>query len=1224
MIETTSLHRQSIRWRWVLCTLALVAMGAMITPVHADDHPPLNILYISPYARDLPSQIATEDGLDRVLGYRSGGRNNVFIEYLDTIRLPLADSEAALAGFIATKYARVHLDAVISSGWTAASFISRNASKFSGARRIYADVSSLDLDTLRQNDAVAEVVLGQSDFGKSLGEALALSGATRVYVVGESTSPTGKIRLAAFRKAVADLPSSTSVEYLLDLKLTDLLERSATLPKGAMIYYLLTFGDGEGRVMRPYDVVSQLSQRASAPIFSQWESLMGSGIVGGYMLSAESVGRSIGAVVLGGVPDINNSFVHVYDWRQIERWRLQANALPTDGIIQFRQPGIFDLYPRQISGIAVAIVSLVGLLIFLARVLMERNLALAAGLEDRAKLAALTDDLNSRIAERTQDLFRTRHIQAFAAEVSRGFLVSTQPDDAFARLVSGIIRITNSEFAFLGHALFDGEGEPYLLTRAISNSAGDAETRALLASQPTRMEFHNLDTLFGHTLKTGEAVFSDNPETDPRSGGLPPGHPPLRNYMGVPLYFEDTMVGMVGIANRDGGFSQQLANEMEAVWAAAAGILHAARKDEDRKRVDAKIRILSRAVEASPSLIIITDREGLIQYVNPRFSEVTGYELEESSGQTPSKLTFDDSCSDIYTKFLHALNLGQPWRGEVRNRKKDGTYYVADVSIAPISDDIGGISHFVIIQEDVTETLMAHEALAANEKRFRELVESAGSTFHFYSLAPDCSYLYASPNCVDWFGVDQESIVGKDWVDIARWSDESIGKMLRALQECQRGTIPTPVSLEFYLNGTSHHLISYPHPVKDTRGRVIKIEGLAVDVTERTKLERRLQVAVVEAESANQAKSDFLSSMSHELRTPLNAILGFAQMLDYSPKEPLSVSQKKCVDRILKGGQHLLEIINDILDLAKIESGRIDLHMEDIAFGDLVEECRSFVLPLAERQGIAIHIASFTDLTVRADYTRLKQVLFNLISNAIKYNRPNGRVDISCEPQSDSKVVVVVTDTGIGIPEREKSEIFQPFSRLGQESSGIEGTGIGLTITKRLVEAMNGSLDFTSTVGEGSVFRVTMPTSATASHSKDLLPAISRMPLDEIRGRALYVEDNPANIELMEMVFSRLPNVGLLTALCGERGLRLARITKPDLIILDINLPGMGGYEILQRLRDMDETKSTPVFAVTAAATQLDIERGCNAGFDKYMTKPYAIEALIDALREVFHGDSSK
>ncbi len=405
-------------------------------------------------------------------------------------------------------------------------------------------------------------------------------------------------------------------------------------------------------------------------------------------------------------------------------------------------------------------------------------------------------------------------------------------------------------------------------------------------------------------------------------------------------------------------------------------------------------------------------------------------------------------------------------------------------------------------------------------------------------------------------------------------------------------------------------------PSRDEMGVVIAaFNTMNSQIATRT---RELTEARGIAENASSAKTEFLANMSHELRTPLNAVIGFAQMLDYNPNEPLTAIQKKCMNRILKGGQHLLDLITDILDLSKIEAGRIDLSIETIVLGDLLEECRSYVSPLAQRHDISFHVAPCPKVSVTADYTRLKQVFLNLFSNAIKYNVPGGRVDVSCVSPGDGKISIIVADTGIGIPDDKRDDLFKPFSRLGQEGSAIEGTGIGLTITKRLLDMMNGSIDFDSVVGKGTTFHVDLSSAQSVGSVADSSPKVSPEAAADLLGTVVYVEDNPANIELMEMVFSRLGTVRLLTAPCGELGIDLVRDNRPNLVILDLNLPGMDGYEILRRLRAAPQTRPIPIFALTASATGRDIRKGLDAGFDRYLTKPFAIDALVDAMREVF------
>ncbi|MGF6273623.1 signal transduction histidine kinase/ActR/RegA family two-component response regulator [Massilia sp. UYP11] len=392
--------------------------------------------------------------------------------------------------------------------------------------------------------------------------------------------------------------------------------------------------------------------------------------------------------------------------------------------------------------------------------------------------------------------------------------------------------------------------------------------------------------------------------------------------------------------------------------------------------------------------------------------------------------------------------------------------------------------------------------------------------------------------------------------------------------------------------------------------------------------ERTLQLALANAElananeearSANQAKSAFLSSMSHELRTPLNAILGFAQILT-SDKLPSTLEQKKeFANHILKSGRHLLTLINEILDLAKVESGTITLSMEPVALSTMLLEVRTMIEPIAATRKVRALFPEVDGAVVMADRTRLKQVLLNLLSNAVKYNREEGAVVVSCEQSGPQRLRLSVRDTGLGLNPEQLANLFQPFNRLGQEAGAHEGTGIGLVVTKRLVELMGGEIGVTSSRGVGSVFWIELASTAPlASAPPERGPQAETAPgapSAECAPRlVLYVEDNPANLRLVEQIFAFRPDLRLLAAADGHLGLELARAHRPDAILMDLNLPGMGGFEVLRQLRADPATTWIPVIALTANAMPHDIERGMAAGFCRYLTKPIDIDKFTEAI----------
>jgi signal transduction histidine kinase/ActR/RegA family two-component response regulator len=383
-------------------------------------------------------------------------------------------------------------------------------------------------------------------------------------------------------------------------------------------------------------------------------------------------------------------------------------------------------------------------------------------------------------------------------------------------------------------------------------------------------------------------------------------------------------------------------------------------------------------------------------------------------------------------------------------------------------------------------------------------------------------------------------------------------------------------------------------------------------VRERT---RELVAARDAAETANRAKSEFLSSMSHELRTPMNAILGFAQLLELDAS--LCGRPRAFVDEILRAGHHLLQLINEVLDLAQVESGRLTLSPEPLRLHELLQEVQALVQPLARQREVTLAPLAMVGLVVNADRLRLKQVLLNLLSNAVKYNRAGGQARIEAQALDGGAVRITVVDTGIGITEQERPQLFQPFSRLGNDSRVMEGTGIGLSISERLVRLMGGRIGVESTPGVGSAFWIEVPSAllAEAPQARATKPAAAATPAPGSVARVLYVEDNPANLRLVEQIVERHAGVVLLSAPSGGLGLELARAHRPDLLLLDIHLPDIDGFKVLAELRADAATRHLPVVAVTAQAMPDEVRRVKAAGFDDYLAKPLDL-ARFDALLE--------
>ncbi|MDP1672262.1 MAG: ATP-binding protein [Burkholderiales bacterium] len=393
---------------------------------------------------------------------------------------------------------------------------------------------------------------------------------------------------------------------------------------------------------------------------------------------------------------------------------------------------------------------------------------------------------------------------------------------------------------------------------------------------------------------------------------------------------------------------------------------------------------------------------------------------------------------------------------------------------------------------------------------------------------------------------------------------------------------------------------------------------IGTDNSARKTAESKLNDAMAAAERANRAKTDFLSSMSHELRTPLNAILGFAQLME-SGTPPPTLTQKRNLEQILKAGWYLLELINEILDLALIESGNVTFSREPVSLAELMLECRAMIEPQAHKRGIVMTFPQFeTPLFLNADRTRLKQVLINLLFNAIKYNRQDGRVMVECKPGADDRVRISISDTGAGLTPQQLAQLFQPFNRLGRQAGAEEGTGIGLVVTKRLVELMGGIIGVDSTAGTGSTFWVELLHAEAPRlvfrEADNAVLARTPAPEGAPRRTVLYVEDNPANLELVEQLISRRPELHLLSAADGTLGVEFARAYLPDVILMDINLPGISGVEAMQILRADPSTAHIPIIALSANAVSRDIEKALEAGFFNYLTKPIKVDQFTEAL----------
>jgi PAS domain S-box-containing protein len=559
--------------------------------------------------------------------------------------------------------------------------------------------------------------------------------------------------------------------------------------------------------------------------------------------------------------------------------------------------------------------------------------------------------------------------------------------------------------------------------------------------------------------------------------------------------------------------------------------------------------------------------------------------------------------------------------------RKDGSRFPAVVSVTALRDDLGKIIGYLLIGTDNTARKQVEAEQKQLDQRLRDqqfytrsLIES--NIDALITTDPAGIITDVNKQMEALTGCTRDELIGAPFKNYFTDPEQAEAGIKRVLSESK----VTDYELTARARDGNETVVSYNATTFHDRDR--KLQGVfaaARDVTERKRFERALQENNVElerakaaAEKANLAKSDFLSSMSHELRSPLNAILGFAQLIN-SDSPPPTPTQTASIDQILHAGWYLLELINEILDLAQIESGKLALSREPTSLSEVMLECQAMIEPQAQLRGIAMTfpepaIPYFVD----ADRTRLKQVLINLLSNAIKYNQANGTVIVDYTTSTPDRLRVSVRDSGAGLSPDMLGQLFQPFNRLGRETSREEGTGIGLVMSKRLVELMGGTIGVASTVGSGSVFWFELNAVSAPHLAADLAApaAITRAPVQPgvALRTLLYIEDNPANLKLIEQLIDRRPDMRLLVAGDGDLGIQLARANLPEVILMDINLPGISGIEALKILSEDPETAHIPVVALSANAMPRDVEKGLQAGFFRYLTKPIKVNEFMDTL----------
>ena len=621
--------------------------------------------------------------------------------------------------------------------------------------------------------------------------------------------------------------------------------------------------------------------------------------------------------------------------------------------------------------------------------------------------------------------------------------------------------------------------------------------------------------------------------------------------------------------------------------------------------------------EGAPIGMAIVALDERFLQVNTAFCKMVGYSNEELRERTAEDITFGEDIGPGRQLAQNLLHGTARHTGDKRYVHKNGTILWVSRTASVIRDENGEAQHFLLMVEDISER-KEHEAVLQESRAELQAALHANQLIMDNSQDVICTvdgqgrFLSLNAACEELWGYQPDELVGRRYIDFVHAEDrpktEAAAKELMAT-----GKITDFVNRYVRKDRTLVDVLW--SATWSTKDRIMFC--VAHDVTDRARIEKALREAKEEADRANHAKSDFLSRMSHELRTPLNSILGFGQLLDrQSPTD----SQRPRIRYILSAGRHLLNLINEVLDISRIEAGNLQLSLEAVCVEEAISEALDLMRPLAAERSIELATSSSLEsLTyVLADRQRLKQVLLNLLSNGVKYTAINGTITLSFAQTDKGLMRITVRDTGAGIPVEKLARLFTPFDRLGAEQSTVEGTGLGLALCQRLVQAMHGVIGANSTLGSGSAFwlelpRAESPLQTLATPRSGTAPKQSS---EEDSRRILYIEDNFSNVTLVEQMLAERPALELMTAMQGRVGVELARKHAPDLILLDLHLPDLPGWQVLAQLKSDRLTREIPVIVISADATAPQIKRLLSAGARAYLTKPIDIEKFFCIIDE--------
>jgi PAS domain S-box-containing protein len=773
----------------------------------------------------------------------------------------------------------------------------------------------------------------------------------------------------------------------------------------------------------------------------------------------------------------------------------------------------------------------------------------------------------------------------------------------FKQMLNQVLLVTKSEYGFIGEVKFIN-GAPLLKTYAITDISWNKETSEFYKKHEEQgMEFTNPETLFGYTLKTGEAVISNDPSSDPRSGGRPHGHPPMLHYMGLPVKDKsNALIGMVGVANKPGGYNQEDVDFLEPILSLCSAFIISMKATESKSFFSDTLEAYRNAID-SHAIVSVTDSKGIITYVNDKFCELSQYSSNELIGKTHRIINSGFHPKEFFINFWNTILEGKIWKGEIRNRAKDGSFYWVDVSVIPFLDEEKKPYQFVAIRTDITKLKNQEHELHSFYKLPNDFLVVASIEGHLIKVSD--SFPIAMQ-------MSKEEMLQSPFLKLIHPND--VATTIKIMEELANGKQAVDFENRYIKKNGEPMLLSWQASLNPEDGMIY---ASATDITQKKQAEEIMIRSEIELEKAK-AKDVFLANMSHEIRTPLNAIIGFHELMK---KTPLSIEQAGYSEIIGSALKNLNVIINDILDLSKIENGKLFLEKHPFKLEELTKELIQMNLASAKNKNLKMMLNYDGQIpsVLLGDEVRLTQILMNLISNSLKFTQ-QGEIELRVASQEESnedvRIRFSVIDTGVGIPESKLNVIFDRFTQAENYTTRVYGgTGLGLSIVKSLVELYNGKLFVKSEVGKGSEFsfEITFPianSNEVKDNSQDSSDLVSVSDLDGIK--ILLVEDNLHN-QILAKTYLEKNNAVVDIAGNGLIALEKIKENPYEIILMDVQMPVMDGVSTTINIKQNLQI-NIPIIGCSAHSLSSEKNACMHAGMNDYITKPYTEWDLVNAV----------